>query len=110
MFFMLFPKFLNLLLFGPDFLILKLMKLVNVFLGLGRVKLVSGGYEWLLIDVMKVFILIELELAKLAKFFFGSFNLFLELFDALELLLKCQRLFFFNLFHQKNIIQIYYYL
>lgn len=107
---MLFPKFLNLLLFGPDLLALKLMKLVNMFLGLSRVKFVSSCHERLLIDLMKVFILIELELAKLAKFFFGAFNLLLELFDALELLLKSQSLFFFNLFHQKNIIQIYYYL
>ena len=64
----------------------------------------------MLIDVMEVLVLIELELSELAEFLFGPLDLFLELFEVEELLLESDRFFFLNLFHQKNIIQVYYYL
>jgi hypothetical protein len=104
------PDILDLLLLSLDRLTLELMQLVYVLVVLDCVELVAGSQEGHLIDVMEVLILVELELAELTEFFFGAFDLLLELFKAEKLLLESSWLFFYNLFHEKNIIQIYYYL
>ena len=104
------PDLLDLFLLDLDLLALELMQLVNVLVALDCVELVASRQDGHLIGIMQMLILVKLKLAELVEFLFGAFDLLLELFEAEKLLLESGWLFLNNLFHQKNIIPIYYYL
>ena len=58
------------------------MQSIDMLLILDRVEFVASCKERHLIHVLQMFIMIELEFAKLAEFFLGAFDLLLQLFEA----------------------------